>query len=98
MHGARHIDFDSITQLNTEVAWGVCDTIIHKPDLARFLWEYTTIELITGTKGMCEKSEVPKVRMPSLRRIGLALSAGPVEGILMQIRSFEIPAFSNSRA
>lgn len=43
-------------------------------------------------------SEVPSVRMPSLRRSRPALRAGPVAGILMQNWSLERPAAANSRA
>lgn len=43
-----------------------------------------------------QNNDVPNVRIPSLRSIGLAFSAGPVQGILMQMRFFGIPTFANS--
>lgn len=43
-------------------------------------------------------SDVPRVRMPSLRSARPALRAGPVEGILMQNWSLEMPASANSAA
>ena len=44
------------------------------------------------------KSAVPSVGMPSAERILAAFRAGPVEGILMQYRSREMPARANSRS
>lgn len=43
-------------------------------------------------------NDVPSVRMPSLSSVRPALSAGPVDGILMQKWSGEMPAAANSRA